>query len=166
TDEFYGYLANELDFTQCRGLVLDLVDFVQSHGPFHGVMGFSEGGIVAAMLLIEDSRHVFADFQCGIFFSSALPLDMDVLHTTGLLQCVDPAMTIDGSGLLKLPTAHILESNNWIKDPGKSLLQLCDEKLREVYLHELGHQIPDATSGDVLLKTLRAIERTIERAKR
>jgi predicted esterase len=150
-----------------------LVDYVHSNGPFDGVMGFSEGGIMAAMLLVEDARRPFAGFKCGILFSAALPLDPDVVRTE-ILRCIDP----DTDGVvLHIPTALIVEANLvrlrgqsplaplWCqKDAQEALVQICDEKLREVVRHDLGHQIPGSKSMDGFLETVQAIERTIERA--
>ena len=149
------------------------MDCVRSQGPFDGVMGFSEGGIVAAMLLIEDARHPFVGFKCGIFFSAALPLDPDVVRTE-VVRCINP----DTDGVvLHLPTTLIVEENLvrlrdrsplaalWCQeDAQEALVQICDERLREVVRHDLGHQVPGSKSMDGLLETLQAIERTIERA--
>ncbi|OQE34917.1 hypothetical protein PENCOP_c015G08415 [Penicillium coprophilum] len=174
TDEFYGYIPDTItEVSQCRDLLAGLVNFVESNGPFDGVMGFSEGGIMAAMLLIEDARHPFAGFKCGIVFSAALPLDPDVVRT-GVLRCIDPE--IDGV-LLHIPTTLIVEENLvrlrgrsplaslWCQDDAQeALVRICDERLREVVRHDLGHQVPGSKSMEGFLETLKAIERTIERA--
>lgn len=176
-DEFYGYLEEELTVSSAQELVLNMTEFVETNGPFDAVMGFSEGGIIAAMLLIEDSRHSFAGFKCGIFFSAAPPLDPDVVRG-GLLRCVDP----DRDGILiQVPTAHIGGSNEclerlsqlspmaplWSKSPAllrDALVQLCDDNHSQVFLHSRGHDIPGPSSPKELSGVIRAIERTIERA--
>lgn len=153
-----------------------MVEFVENNGPFDGVMGFSEGGIIAAMLLVEDSRQSFAGFKCGIFFSAAPPLDPDVVRG-GILRCVDPDR--DGGTLIQVPTAHIGGSNEclerlsllspmaplWCKSPAllrDALVRLCDDNYRQVFLHNRGHDIPGANSPKELSGVLRAIERTID----
>ncbi|CAL5875103.1 uncharacterized protein PFLUO_LOCUS9407 [Penicillium psychrofluorescens] len=135
-------------------------------------MGFSEGGTMAALLLIEDARHSFAGFKCGIFFSSAVPFDPDVVRTRHL-RCIDP--TIDGV-VIHVPTAVIVEKNFarlrhlspldklW-PDDEEALVSICAESVREVVRHDLGHHVPgSASSTEGLTATLQAIERTIERA--
>lgn len=175
TDETYGYIPDRItEASQCRDLLAGLVDYcIHSQRPFDGVMGFSEGGIVAAMLLVEDARRPFAGFKCGIFFSAALPLDPDVVRTD-VVRCINP----DTDGVvLHVPTALIVEENLvrlrdrsplaslWCQeDAQKALVRICDERLREVVSHDRGHQVPGFKSTDGLLETLRAIERTIERA--
>lgn len=174
TDEFYGYMPDAItDASQCRDLVAGLVNYVHSQGPFDGVMGFSEGGIVAAMLLIEDARHPFARFKCGIFFSAALPLDPDVVRSE-VVRCIDP--NVDGV-VLHVPTALIVEENLvrlrdrsplaalWApEDAQEGLVRICDDGLREVVRHNLEHQVPGSKSTEGLPETLQAIQRTIERA--
>lgn len=177
TDEFYGYLEEEVNASNAKELVLNMTQFVEANGPFDAVMGFSEGGIIAAMLLIEDSRQSFAGFKCGIFFSAAPPLDPGVAHS-GILRCVDP----DRDGIMiQVPTAHIGGSTEclrlsllsplaplWPKDPAlphNTLARLCDYKLRQVFLHSRGHVVPGASSPKELSGVIRAIERTIESAR-
>ncbi|KAJ5650651.1 Serine hydrolase FSH [Penicillium longicatenatum] len=172
-EECYGYLPSRVDPSQCYDMVAGLVQYVQSQGPFDGVMGFSEGGIVAAMLLVEDARYPFAGFKCGIFFSAALPLDPDVVRT-GIVRCIDPVA--DGV-LLHIPTTVVIEENLvrlrdrsplaplWLQeDAQEALIQICDEASREVVRHNLGHHVPGSKSVEKLAETLQAIERTIERA--
>lgn len=158
--------------------MLNIIEFVEYNGPFDAVMGFSEGGVIAAMLLIEDARQSFAGFKCGIFFSAAPPLDPDVVRG-GILQCVDP----DRDGILiQVPTAHIGGSNEcleqlnqlspmaplWSKSPAllrDALVRLCDDHHRQEFLHSRGHDIPGASSPKELSGVLRAIERTIDSAR-
>lgn len=155
-----------------------MTEFVETNGPFDAVMGFSEGGIIAAMLLVEDARRSFAGFKCGILFSAAPPLDPDVVGG-GLLRCVDP----DRDGILiQVPTAHIGGSNeclerlsllspltrHWSTTPAllrDALVRLCDDNHRQVFLHSRGHDIPGATSPKELSGVIRAIERTIDSAR-
>ncbi|KAK2611357.1 hypothetical protein N8I77_004702 [Diaporthe amygdali] len=178
TDEFYGYFEKEVNVNNSQELVVNMIQFVESNGPFDAVMGFSEGGIIAAMLLIEDSRQSFAGFKCGIFFSAAPPLDPDVVRG-GILRCVDP----DNDGvLIQVPTAHIGGSNEslerlshlsplaplWPKDSAllrDALVRLCDATNRQVFLHSRGHDIPGGNSLTELSGVLRVIERTIESAR-
>ncbi|KAJ5815535.1 Serine hydrolase FSH [Penicillium riverlandense] len=173
TNEFYGYIPNTTnDVGQYSDLVVGLVEYVRSQGPFDGVMGFSEGGMMAALLLIEDARNSFAGFKCGIFFSAAVPFDPDVVRTRHL-RCIDP--TIDGV-VVHVPTAVIVEKNFarlrhlspldklW-PDDEEALVSICAEASREVVRHDLGHHVPgSASTTEGLTATLQAIERTIERA--
>jgi hypothetical protein len=169
--------------SQYQELLDGLVQAVQRQGPFDGIMGFSEGGIVAATLLVEDARRHFANFKCGILFSAAPPLDPDDLRT-GVVRCLDPAkdeVSID------VPTAHIYSHKDgpggtgianvrspleklW-SDAGwntpeqvhSSLAKLCSN--RQVFVHDHGHQVPGPKDQEALRGTLRVINRTIESAE-
>lgn len=139
------------------------MDFVKTQGPFDGLMGFSEGGTVAAFMLIEDMRHPFGEFKCAIFFSAAPPPDPDAVRS-GIVRHVDHAT--DGV-LLKIPTAHIWSNVVEIDSTRahRPLAQLCDEELRQEFIHDLGHDVPGSKSNQGLDGALRAIEHTIETAK-
>ena len=180
----YGYFGELSDLNQYQDLLDGLVDAVQSYGPFDGVMGFSEGGIVAATLLVEDARRPFANFKCGILFSAAPPLDPDDLRA-GIIRCLDPVR--DGASI-HVPTAHIFSHENspatgtgiassvqspliglWSKagwttpeQVHNSLARLCDSS--QVFVHDLGHQVPGPKNDQALRGALRAINRAIESA--
>ncbi|KAH6611311.1 hypothetical protein Trco_001331 [Trichoderma cornu-damae] len=183
-DEFFGWFDWPASQAQAQELLLGLVDFVTDNGPFQGVMGFSEGGIVAAMLLAEDERRAFAGFRCGILMSAAPPPDpTGIRQEPATLRCLNPA--VDGVAI-RVPTAHIVGSNEpfarlvqlsplsgllvsgGMDEPEKLhqwLFQLCDDGQRELFAHQLGHEVPGAKSAEGLSGALRAIERTIERAQ-
>ena len=182
-----GYLGELSDVGQYQDILEDLVEEVTSQGPFDGIMGFSEGGIVAATLLLEDARRPFAGFKCGIFFSAAPPLDLNGIRAS-TVRCVDPGK--DGVSI-RVPTAHIfsrevgptaagtdtggpavprsplekLWSEAGWNSPGevhKALVRLCEGG--EVFVHNLGHQVPGTEHPEARRGALRAIHRTLERS--
>ena len=184
----YGYFGELRSVSQYQDLLDNLIVEIQIQGPFDGVIGFSEGGILAATLLVEDARRPFANFKCGVFLSAAPPLDPDAIRA-GIVRCLDP----DADGVtIHLPTAHIFSCedgpacahNTGAGDIGNprspleklwseadwgtpeqvhySLTRLCDSG--EVFVHDLGHQVPGPRHGQALRGALRAINRTVERA--
>ncbi|KAF9872900.1 hypothetical protein CkaCkLH20_09763 [Colletotrichum karsti] len=175
----YGYLGEPSDVRQYQELLDGLIDVVQSQGPFDGIMGFSEGGIIAATLLVEDSRRPFANFKCGIFFSAAPPLDPDDL-AAGIVRSLDPAK--DAVSIF-IPTAHVYSHESTTRTDVQSPLQkvwaeigwstpeqvhsslarLCDN--RQVFVHDQGHQVPGQRDQQALRGTLRVIDRTIKTAE-
>ncbi|KAJ5102442.1 Serine hydrolase FSH [Penicillium alfredii] len=174
-ETFYGYLPSRVnDVGEVQDAINALVDYVTMHGPFDGVLGFSEGAIMAATLLVEDARNPFADFKCGILFSSGLPLDPNLLRG-GAMRCIDP----DTDGVvINVPTAIIVEEGldrlrnlsplapllAQTGDFQQALVRICDQSSCEVVWHNLGHKIPWSKSTE-LDATLRSIERTISRAQ-
>ncbi|KAI0442916.1 serine hydrolase FSH [Xylaria telfairii] len=163
SDEYFGYVGNTI--TDYEDLYHDLLDIVDNQGPFDGLMGFSEGGAVAAWMLIENSRYplTFGHLKCAIFFSAAVPFDPEVVRT-GIVKPVDPA--IEGE-MIKMPTAHVWSQDKDVNvEVAQSLASLCDANLREIFVHSLGHNVPGSKSdSEALVGTLRIIERTIERAR-
>ena len=153
------------------------MEYVRGAGPFDGLMGFSEGAIVATALLLEDVRRPFAHFQCGILFSAAAPWDPDAGDDPASLRCVDPA--VDGV-LLRVPVAIVVEeglerlrdrsplaglwARTGVVDAQRALVQIWDASVREVVDSRLGHRVPGSGgSSEGLGPCLLAIERTIAR---
>lgn len=176
----YGYLANPVDVRQYQDLLDGFIDMVQSQGPFDGLMGFSEGGILAATLLLEDARRPFANFRCALLFSAAPPLDPDALRD-GSIKCLDPAK--DTTVSIHVPTAHVYSHiddavrtgvpnlvsplyNLWAEkgwttpeDVHGSLARLCEQP--QVFVHDCGHRIPGSRDPQALRGMLRVVERTV-----
>ncbi|KAH0498067.1 hypothetical protein TgHK011_005345 [Trichoderma gracile] len=187
-DEFFGWFDQPVTPAHTRQLLLGLIDFITAEGPFQGLMGFSEGGIVAAMLLAHDARERFAGLECGILMSAAPPLDPAGIleQDPPTLRCLIPAADdVDGTAI-RVPTAHVIGSNepfahlvslsplagvlisSGLEDPEELhqlLFRLCDGSRRERFVHTLGHEVPGARSDEGLAGAVRVIERTIERAQ-
>ncbi|KAJ5093638.1 Serine hydrolase FSH [Penicillium angulare] len=173
TGSSYGFLPSTVnDPREVRDAVAALADYVNYEGPFDGVMGFSEGAIMAATLLVEDAKNSAMGLKCGIFFSGGLPLDPELLRGK-CVRCVDPLT--DGVAI-HVPTAIVVEedldrlscrsplSDLWGQgDISWGLVGICEPSLREVVRHNIGHQIPSFKSPE-LNEILRAMERTIDRA--
>ncbi|KAM7205907.1 Serine hydrolase (FSH1) domain containing protein [Rhypophila sp. PSN 637] len=160
TNDGYRFLGEDRETNMA--LLNDLIRSVLELGPFDGVMGFSEGGAVAASLLVEDTRRPFARFRCGIFLSAARPPDPDNIMT-GSDRRLD--FYTDGV-VLNIPTAHIWSPSGEIcPGMGRNLALLCNQTLREEFVHLLGHQVPGSVSDEFLSGTIKAIERTVERAR-
>lgn len=161
-DEFYGFVGD--DISERQELLQGLLDVTESHGPFDGLIGFSEGGTVAATILIEDSKNAsFGGLKCAVFFSAAAPFDPAALRT-GVLKHIDPSVD---DVPINIPTAHIWSSVATAEElkVHESLAKFCDKDCREIFHHDLGHDVPGAKSDKGMAGTLRAIERTIEKTR-
>lgn len=67
--------------------------------------------------------------------------------------------------LLGLPTAHIWGRNDKLWPGSSELLSgLCEERVRSVFVHDEGHDVPSARSKEAVLGAVRAIRRTLDRA--
>ena len=122
-------------------LTLDYVrNIIEEEGPFHGVIGGSEGGSAAATVLLDQldlarSAGIPATMKCGIFFVST------------------PAMRADGKGWylngdrsdnrgITVPTCHIFSDNDPLSWMSYCLSNTCQEEGKVHILHDKGHTIP------------------------
>jgi hypothetical protein len=184
-DEYYGFYEPDMALTAdgYQELLAGLIDYVKCSGTFDSLMGYSEGAIVAAMLLVEDARCLFAGFHCGIFLIRAPPpntMAAGIRLGARAFDCDPPICVL-------VPTAHIWSDN--IINPEEqetlrrisplaplfehvefsdlhlALVQLCDEGNCEAFKHNVGRYVPGAGSASSIVGTVRAIEHTIERAR-
>ncbi|KAI1087947.1 serine hydrolase FSH [Rostrohypoxylon terebratum] len=141
-----------------------LVEFIRAKGPFGGVIGFSQGASTAAAIILNQN-FLLGDaglFKCAIFFCGSVPPDI-VEAERGRLQWLNP----DEDGVvLQLPTAHIWsDPDDMFPGQGPRLSRLCDERLKEQVIHNLGHDVPGASSDEFLREALTDIRRTLDRAQ-
>jgi predicted esterase len=165
-DEFHCY-AKEGDVEGCGALYHNLKTLVSEEGMFDGVIGFSEGAAVAASLIVDHIRRTTAQestpfaFKLAIFFCAANPVDADAVQR-GSIELLDPGR--EGE-VIAIPTAHIWARNDDVHPGfGQRLSALCSASTKEEYVHDLGHTIPGAQSGEGVSETTRVIRRTVERA--
>lgn len=167
-EEFLRF-AKDDDVDSAMQLYNDLSSFIESEGPFDGVMAFSEGAGVAASLLAYQERLMAAQksspfrFKFGIFFCGAGAFDAESLQQ-GILRELDPS--VDGR-VITMPTAHIWTRHDQVHPGfGQKLRALCADGVAEEYLHDFGHSVPGAQGEEGVVEATRVIRRTIERATR
>ena len=113
-----------------------LQDYVVQHkdGPFDGVLGFSEGGSIAASLILRQSRAKQAvSFKFAIFICSLPPFRSD-RNDIMLADEIDERVEI--------PTAHIVGSKDPIYLASRALYNLCDRTSASIFDHGGAHAIP------------------------
>ena len=141
----------------------DLDKYVAQEGSFDGVMGFSQGAALAAMLLIRHHSSPRSEsdgpFQFAVFICAAVPHKEAALRR-GMVEFLDPA--IDGQPV-KIPVTNIIGG----KDPhicnGITLGHLCQERGKVVFDHGGGHEIPRHPK-DITTQMAQAILDTIQKA--
>lgn len=168
SDEFLQYV-NASSPQSCMKAVSDLATYVSEEGPFDGVMAFSQGAGLAAVLLVQQMQHdprLAASsplFRCAIFFCGAVPEDPRSLqgsHPRRLLRWES-----DGE-LIMIPTVHVWGANDMLyPDFGPVLSRLCTASHRDDLVHDGGHEIPGAKNPLVVERVARLIKRCIARAE-
>jgi hypothetical protein len=131
-------------------------------------MGFSEGAGVALSLLAMHERLLKAgetspfQFKCGILFCGAAAFDAAALYE-GVLRKLDVAQ---GDHAVTLPTAHIWSRTDDMHPGfGSVSKSICLPSSAEEYVHNFGHTVPGTTSEAGVAESVKAIQRTFERAR-
>jgi hypothetical protein len=159
---FLRYIEED-DISSFQSFFRDIGTFIQTHGPFDGLFGFSEGGGLAAGLVAHQAHCAHTDFQfrCGVLFCAGGPIDMRELQEGNLTRLNVAA----NAGSLRLPTAHIWDPKDEVHPGfGSSVRELWSDNVAEDVKHELGHSVPGKAGSREVSDTIRAIERTIDRA--
>lgn len=155
----------------------DLVDFLYDEGPFDGIIGFSQGGALAATLIAAEERGLIKKGpptavgggsarttqlpKCAILMSCGLPWDYAALQAGQSRR-----LTSDQDGCcIRMPTAHIWGSNDTTRYPGNhDVALLCDETARVEVVHTAGHGVPSGSKSQELAEIVSAIEQTMQKA--
>lgn len=135
----------------------DLSEYVASEGPFDGVIGFSQGAALAAILLARDEFP--APFSFAVFICGGPPFCEESLRD-GVVQYVDVSPK---SGILKLPTAHLIGGQDDAMPECLKLVNVCREQTRIVFDHGAGHQVPVNPKG-ITEEMAKIIQQVITRA--
>jgi len=118
----------------------DLYHLIEEHGPFHGVIGYSEGATVASTLIVDDLKRrqakglLGSSFTCAIFFAGWPPLATEGENTLLLSDEVDEIITI--------PTFHVIGASDPYLPGCMALYNVCDSDTAEMFDHGKGHMIP------------------------
>lgn len=144
--------------------VNDLEQFIEKEGPYDGVLGFSQGMMLACTLLIRYMQEKKAlPFKCAIFFSPRMaPLDCADLGR-GILTEIDPQDVMDK---INIPTTLVWGSADPYAERAVSLQQLFFHESLSTVVHGGGHEIPGYAFKDSLAETVKVIRRTTDQASR
>ena len=166
TEQCFAYVdLNKID--TCRKALNDLNDFLESDGPFDGVLAFSQGSALAATLIVQRflkdplREEVNPTFKCAIFLSGGIPCHPTALED-GELSFLDVGKIGEK---IAIPTANIWGSNE-DQQPPTTLHGLCASDLREGLIHSGGHDIPSLSNKPAVTQAVHIIRRTIEKAHR
>lgn len=161
TTGYWAYFDPAIPSTFTTALS-QLQTFIEQEGPFDGVMGFSHGAQLAASLLVHQARVDPAGkraWRCAVFLSGGIPYEV----VEGECRHVKLKEGED-RGVIDIPTANIWGKNDMLY-PGEAeeLSRMCRDTLKEVYVHNGGHEVPSGKNMEELFGAVRAIRRTVER---
>ncbi|KAL4917718.1 serine hydrolase FSH [Aspergillus aurantiobrunneus] len=133
---------------------------IDREGPFDAVMGFSQGAALAYSLLDHHVQKNGASapplFKAAVFICAGAPYEL------GGREFAKGPEGDSEEYKVKIPTAHIVGSQDSLYAQGLKLYGLCEPVKAELYDHGSKHMIPfDAKNNDAMVGV---IERVIERA--
>jgi len=142
----------------------ELEEYVEVEGPFDGIMAFSQGACLAAMLMARRAQWnptlpypKNSIFKCAILFSGFFVEDPTALARKEL-QYLN---SVKDSQLIQVPTAIIWGSNDMVisKEIGHEFSKLFSAKHRIEFIHEEGHGVPKAKTA--VVHAVNAIRRVV-----
>lgn len=121
-----------------RGTLDRLHRTMEEHGPFQGVIGYSEGALTAATLLIDVQRRCQLtgsenSLTHALFFSGWPPLDPD---GAGIL------LSDKDGQIIQCQTIHVLGSTDPFIHGSLALYEVCNEEKALIFDHGKGHLVP------------------------
>lgn len=138
-----------------------LDNYIAMEGPFDGVLGYSHGAGLAAMLLIAKPNAVPLKF--AIFLSPVSVYDPAAYLERGEVQVLDGPK--NGRPRINIPTAVVYGNSDPRKGESEALVAVCDSEKTFVFVHEGGHEIPGISVKSGLPGTVKVARRAISSAE-
>lgn len=140
--------------------------YIEEEGPFEGVMAYSQGAGLAAMLLVRRQYlqpHKQLPFKCAIFFSPVQVYDPVAYVERGEVNVLDHVAP--GMCALSIPVVIIYGEKDERKEECRRIQAICNPDLLSVFLHQGGHEVPGIGAKSGLLETVKMARRGITRAE-
>ncbi|XP_047949975.1 family of serine hydrolases 2-like isoform X3 [Salvia hispanica] len=123
-----------LDFTGQTNLeaCIDyLCNYMETNGPFHGLLGFSQGAALSALLLAYQAH--------GMILKQHPPIALFVSISGSKFK--DPAISeVAYKELIKVRSVHFVGERDWQKLPSEKMAAAFDHPL--IICHPQGHTVP------------------------
>lgn len=156
-DEKTWAYFNENEPSTALKAVNDLDAFVEAHGPYDGVISFSQAGGLVGTWIIQQLRAGKPSFSCAIFLSAGSPaVDFDSLREGNVVVLPPTRM----AGIINIPTAHVWGSRDPYANVAQELSSLCRPDMKSVFVHAGGHEVPGAGSKEAVTSIVNVIRRT------
>lgn len=137
--EFFKYFdENKLETVRSA---LDQIHshLAQEHPPYDGILGFSQGALLAAAVLVEQSRDlagtISPPIRCGVLICATLP-------SRALAEL---KVTPESENVVRVPTFHVCGRHDEYYEESIKLSRFCEPAKRQIYDHGGSHEIPRST---------------------
>lgn len=132
-------------------------EYMAREGPFDAVMGFSQGGALAASLIINHAETHPDDeplFRLAVFICSDRPYE-----ATGTQYITESP----GTYPISIPTVNIVGKKDYIYDLSMEVYKLCEPSLAVFFDHGEDHRIPFDRENTIGMTA--AVEQGIRKAE-
>lgn len=117
-----------------------LFEILEQNPDIDGILGYSEGAMVASTLILEEARRCEEQnrprqIKYGIFFAGWPPLRLE----GDSVRCL---LADECENIIDVPTCHIVGCNDPYIHGAMALFSMCDEDTAILFDHGKGHTIP------------------------
>jgi hypothetical protein len=163
--QHYSYY--DLDSPESFIAALDsLESYIEAEGPFGGVLAYSQGAGLVAMLLVRRQYllpHKPCLFRCAILFSPVQIYDPVAYLERREVRVLEQVPL--GVAALPIPVVIIYGEADERKDECLRVQAICDSDLLSVFVHEGGHEIPGVAVKSGIPGAVKVARRGITRAE-
>ncbi|KAM4060954.1 serine hydrolase (FSH1) domain-containing protein [Hirsutella rhossiliensis] len=125
-----------------RNMIDQLLKVINSDPEIEGILGYSEGAMAAATLILEERRRWEENGtprrikqQCGVFFAGWPPVYL-------MGDKVKPLLADECENIIDIPTCHIVGCKDPYIHGAMALYDMCDKDSAELFDHGKGHTLP------------------------
>ncbi|KAK4355925.1 hypothetical protein RND71_024896 [Anisodus tanguticus] len=143
---YFEWFQKNEDFTEYENLeecISYLCEYITSKGPFHGLLGFSQGAALSALLL--------GYMEQGKILKEQPPMKLFVSISGAKFR--DPNIcNVAYKDVIKVKSVHFIGEKDWLKIPSQELTTSFENPL--IIRHPQGHTVPRLDEATVeTLKT-------------
>jgi hypothetical protein len=151
---FYEWYRGVNDWTEIQGLdesTAYVNDYLSLHGPFDGLLGFSQGGVVTGAWM--------GLYEKGLGGPDLSTIKFMIVVAGGRARATVLQPAYDGN-LIQCPSLHFLGDKDFMKPIGEALIAVCKNPV--IIKHPFDHVIPKLGPSegqsfrDFLLKQLQS----------
>lgn len=150
-------------YSGITSLMNRLIPILDSESDIEGVIGYSEGAMIAGSLILEELRRQkeygrTPRIKCAVFLSGWPAIDPSSCR---------PLLADEAAELIDIPTCHAIGAEDPYIDASMALYDLCEPDKAVLFDHGGGHILPRGrTTVQELVENIREMVRSIENGKR
>ncbi|XP_058747769.1 uncharacterized protein LOC131620653 [Vicia villosa] len=150
--EWFQFNKEFTEYTNFDECLQFIEDYMIKHGPFDGLLGFSQGAILSGALPGLQEKGVALRKVPKVKF----------LMIIGGAKFLEPSVVEKAySSKISCPSLHFIGENDFLKQYGKDLIESCVEPV--VIHHPKGHTVPrlDDKSLNIMTDFIERIQKDI-----